>query len=341
MDCRRIDEILNEHATGTLNAAARTEFDEHIAGCRRCADAWLSHDLLAADRLDAPRPELYRQLSAKVFDRTPTRAYPPGPRFATRLGIAASAIALAGVAGLLLYGGSSDESVIDGASLTGSDLAQQQTDSNRFALAAPAAAIGEFVAGRDYESVRDPSPLLANGARIQICEFFMFECVYCYNFEASLAAWEATLPDAVSLERVPALFNPRARLHAQAYYAAEKLGVTAGLSMQFYEAIHVNGNRLDTLAAIREFFARRGIADAAFDAAFGSPEVAARLRRAEELNALYGVTATPSLGVNGRYLTNPGLAGSNERMLEVVDAIVADEAEGRCGASGRSSCPLE
>jgi hypothetical protein len=49
----------------------------------------------------------------------------------------------------------------------------------------------------------------------------------------------------------------------------------------------------------------------------------------------------PSLGVNGRYLTNPGLTGSNERMLAVVDAIIADEALSRCDASSRSSCPFE
>lgn len=341
MDCRRIDEILNEHATGTLNAAVRTEFDDHIESCRRCADGWLSHDLLAADRLDAPRPELYREVSAKVFDRTPTHAYPSGSSFATRFGIAASAIAIAGVAGLLLYGGSSVEPVIEGANLTGSDPAERQTGLNRFALRAPAEAIGEFMAGRDYERVRSPSLLLSSGTQIQVCEFFMFECIFCFNFEESLTAWEETLADDVSLERVPALFNPLARLHAQAFYAAELLGATEGLHTKFYEEIHLLGNSLDSLEQIRKFFAFNGISTENFDAAFASREVEASMRRAEELNVLYGVTATPSLGVNGRYLTNPGLTGSNKRMLAVVDAIISDEARGRCDAGARSSCPLE
>jgi thiol:disulfide interchange protein DsbA len=197
------------------------------------------------------------------------------------------------------------------------------------------------MAGRDYERVRNPSPLLSSGTQIQVCEFFMFECIFCFNFEESLAAWEETLADDVSLERVPALFNPLARLHAQAFYAAELLGAGNGLHRQFYEEIHLLGKPLGTLEQIREFFGRNGVSAGDFDRAFASRAVEASMRRAEELNALYGVTAMPSLGVNGRYLTNPGLTGSNERMLAVVDAIIADEALSRCDASSRSSCPFE
>jgi thiol:disulfide interchange protein DsbA len=335
MDCQQIDALLDEQATGALSAAQQGGVEAHLAGCQRCTDAWFAVELLTRERPAAARPGLYRQLADRVLAQAPT-ASPPAhatvaPRLAVRVrqsmparfGIAATAIAVAGLAGWFAFGGGT---VAPG----------------RAGVApAPAAVIGEFMAGRDYERVREPSPQFANGPQIQVCEFFMFDCIYCFDFEASLASWEATLPDVVSLERVPALFNSRARLHAQAFYAAEVLGASADLSMPFYEEIHAAGNRLDTVRDIREFFVRRGIATADFDAAFASPAVAARLRRAEELNALYGVTATPSLGVNGRYLTNPGLAGSNERMLAVVDAIVADETQGRCDASGRSSCPFE
>jgi thiol:disulfide interchange protein DsbA len=340
MDCQRIDAILDEHGTGTLSAAQRTEIDAHIESCQRCADARSSHELLAADRPAAPRPELYRELSAKVFDRMPVPAHPPGRRIAARFGIAASAIAIAGLVGLLVYGGGSIEADADGAALADSGPAEPG-ELNRFGLAAPAEMIGEFMAGRDYERVRNPSSLLSNGTQIQVCEFFMFKCIFCFDFEASLTAWEGTLADDVSLERVPALFNPLARLHARAFYAAELLGAAEGLHTRFYEEIHLFDNPLETLDQIADFFGRNGVSAEDFDEAFASRTVEASMRRAEELNALYGVTATPSLGINGRYLTNPGLAGSNERMLAVVDAIISDEARGRCNADGRSSCPFE
>jgi len=158
----------------------------------------------------------------------------------------------------------------------------------------------------------------------------MFECVFCYDFESSFVEWEASQPDYVSVERVPALFNALARLHARAFYTAQALGQQEGLHMAFYEAVHVRGNSLATVADIREFFVRNGIDRRAFEAAFESGEVKARLRRAENLNALYGVTATPSVGVNGRYLTSPGLTGSNEKMLDVVNALIRSEADDRC-----------
>lgn len=340
MDCQRIDAILDEQITATLSSSERIGFDAHIKSCRRCADAWLSHELLAADRVDAARPELYRELAAKVLARTPVRAPEPGLRFSSRIGIAASVIAIAGVAGLLLYDDGTREPVTADAGLSETERLEP-AGLNRFAVAAPAAVIGEFMAGRDYERVRNPTPLLSNGAQIQVCEFFMFECVFCFDFEASLIDWEEALADEVSLERVPALFSPLARLHAQAFYAAELLGAAEGLHSRFYEEIHLLGNPLATLEQIRGFFRRDGVSAEDFDRAFASRSVAASMRRAEELNAQYGVTATPSLGVNGRYLTNPGLTGSNERMLAVVDAIILDEARNRCDASGRSGCPFE
>jgi thiol:disulfide interchange protein DsbA len=360
MDCQQIDAILDAHGARTQSAAVQTEIDAHLASCQRCADAWLSAEWLAADRPEAPRPELFDEIAATVFDqnrksgRRSGRRFgvgfwagfgaPVGTGFGARIGVAASVVALIGFAGLLFYG--ADRSVPDAG---GGGLADSESvapaASNRSLVAAPVAApvnvIGEFMAGRDYELVRNPAPQLSNASQVQVCEFFMFKCIYCFNFEASLSAWEQTLPDDVSLERVPALFNPLARLHAQAFYTAELLGAERGLQTKFYEELHVFGNPLDTPAAIREFFGRNGLAREAFDQAFASPAVEARMRRAEELNALYGVTATPSLGVNGRYLTNPGLTGSNEKMLAVADAIVAAEAEERCDAGSRSRCPLE
>jgi thiol:disulfide interchange protein DsbA len=87
---------------------------------------------------------------------------------------------------------------------------------------------------------------------------------------------------------------------------------------------------LASRAALAEFFARYGVDAATFDATFDSTEVDARVQRAIALSREYGIDATPSLVVAGRYSTNPGLAGA--QVISVVEQLVADSArcERRC-----------
>jgi thiol:disulfide interchange protein DsbA len=53
--------------------------------------------------------------------------------------------------------------------------------------------------------------------------------------------------------------------------------------------------------------------------------VDAKMRQAEGLAAKYGVTGTPSLIVNGKYLVSPGKAKSFPRMIEITNALIKKE----------------
>jgi protein dithiol oxidoreductase (disulfide-forming) len=144
----------------------------------------------------------------------------------------------------------------------------------------------------------------------------------------------------VDLVRVPALFNATARLHAQAFYTAVALDRLDELRAPFFEEIHVRGNPLDTAASIEAFFGRFGVESRAFRDAFNSVGVYRALERAEALNRAYGVDATPSLGINGRYLTDPSMAGSADAVFEIVDELVETEAHESCRDRRSPSCPL-
>lgn len=346
MDCQRIDAILNEHAIGALSAAERSEADAHLERCQRCADAWLGYETLVAEVLAKPRPGLFDEIAANVTAQPPLIAVRASTqRWVSVAGIAASALLVALLAAVLVPDDDTGlRSIGTGSEIGGIEVADTPSGTTNLSplLGQPEsnAALSEFVAGRDYERVRNSELLDEDSEQIAVCEFFMFECVFCFNFERSLLEWEATVADEVSVERVPALFNSLARLHAQAFYTAEVLGQSEGLHMAFYQEIHDLGNPLASVAAIRDFFGSNGIDVRDFDEAFESRAVEASMRRAEELNALYGVTATPSLGVNGKYLTNPGLTGSNERMFEVVDALVLSEARERCSSGDSDWCPF-
>jgi thiol:disulfide interchange protein DsbA len=200
---------------------------------------------------------------------------------------------------------------------------------------APLSAVdaSRFVAGRGYEVLPEATATATVDAtaKIEVTEFFMFFCFPCYAFEPELDRWEARAPSDVSLARVPALFNAKAELQARAYYTAEVLGKLDAMQDAFYDEIHERGNDLASRAALVGFFERFGVDTATFDATFDSSDVDARMQRAAALNREYAITATPTLVIAGRYMTNPTLAREAmttpdsvwPTMLAVVDRFVA------------------
>jgi thiol:disulfide interchange protein DsbA len=55
---------------------------------------------------------------------------------------------------------------------------------------------------------------------------------------------------------------------------------------------------------------------------FKSFAVQTKVRQAKQLSDAYKVDGVPTMGVHGRYWTNVGMAGNQERTLQVVDFLV-------------------
>jgi thiol:disulfide interchange protein DsbA len=350
MDCHRIDAILDQHDIGALGAAERAQVDAHLGSCRRCADAWLSHELLMSEIPRGPRPGLFEAITAAATSAPfATPVVRSGFRQTAWIAAAAAALVVAvavfwgeGGEGVPLQPGGQTQSA---AGDRGGPQSQPRTPSaDTGSTPSPFLAADRpdtrFVAGRDYERLPAPVPTGSADGRIEVSEFFMFWCAHCFAFEPELAAWSDTKPDFVDLVRIPALFNAAAVLQAQAFYTAEALGLIDEMRGPFYDEIHVRGNPLASRHDIQEFFTRFGVSEARFDEVFDSFGVRANLERAEDLNRRYRVSSTPSIGVNGKYLTNASMTGTNELMLEVVDSLVETEARGLCGGDGAEKCPF-
>jgi thiol:disulfide interchange protein DsbA len=326
MNCHQMDTILDDHAVRSLSAARRSAADAHLSSCVRCSTTWLAHQLLAGDSPGGARPELFGEIAAHVVADRPRMATRRG---ASWLGLAAAVVVVAVLASsnLFRYG------AIPGIAEDGSGREGEAASSD---VAAPAGAL-PIVAGQDYRVLPTAVPTASGANKIEVSEFFMFDCAPCFSFEPMLEAWRLRQPGYVELVRVPAIFKPTAMLHAQAFYTAEALGKLGEMRMSFYEEIHVRGNPLATEAAVKAFFGRFGVDEKSFDDAFDSPGVHAKLRRAVQLNQQYGVTATPSIGVDGRYVTDPSMAASHG-LLDVVDALVQAEVREPCRGRDPSSC---
>jgi len=175
-----------------------------------------------------------------------------------------------------------------------------------------------------YEAVSPAQPT-ANPAKIEVIEFFWYGCPHCYSFEPILEKWVKALPKNVEFIRQPAVFSDLWGKHAKAYYTAEALGVVDKIHADFFDAIQEKKQKLETEDELATFFAAHGVKDSDFRSTYNSFLVDAKMRQATGMAARYGITGVPAIIINGKYKTNGTLAGSHEKMIEVMNQLIKQE----------------
>lgn len=190
-----------------------------------------------------------------------------------------------------------------------------------------AQAANPFVAGKDYVVLEFSQPV-GTGAKIEVREFFWYGCPHCFRLEPHIEAWLKTMPKNAGFVRT-AMVTANWRLHAQAFYTFEKMGLAAKLHRPFFDAIHVEGKRMDSQEAIADFVAGRGVDRAKFIKAFRSFPVRVKMSRADKDGDAYNLRGVPVLIVDGKYRTSPSMAGSEARVMQVVNFLVKKAARER------------
>ena len=191
-----------------------------------------------------------------------------------------------------------------------------------FLLLSPAAAQERVPARPDREyRLIEPRPV-AGGERIEVIEFFWYGCPYCHELQPLLEAWLARRASDIVLHRVPALLSDARVPHARIYYALEALGELGRLHQQVYRDYHPQLLPLGSPDAAAQWAVRQGIDRARWIAAYQSEEVSRKVQQAQELTKLYDVRGTPTLVVDGRYLTSSGMAGGVRNLMPVADELV-------------------
>ena len=190
------------------------------------------------------------------------------------------------------------------------------------------------MAGTHYTVL--PAPVNTKDAnKIEVLEAFWYGCSHCFRFEPLIANWEATVAADVDFVRFPAMWNELMKIHAQVYYAAEALDALDTLHEPVFNAINVEGNRMQTEAQIGDLFAKHGVAQADFEKAFNSFAVRTKVNQAEKRMQDYQIRSTPNMIVNGKYLVTTGEAVlTQDDMLQVVDFLVEKERLAKSSSGG-------
>ena len=192
-------------------------------------------------------------------------------------------------------------------------------------LAAQASLAADLAEGVQYKSLKPAVPTNVAPGKIEVVEVFWYACGHCYLLEPKLAAWDKKgKPANVELVRMPAVWNDVLKTHARLFYTIEILGKPQ-LHDEAFREINVRGNRLDTPEKIEAFFAARGVPKSDFQKAFSGFAVESKLARATDLNKRYRITSTPTVIVNGKYVTDAGMAGGEDQLFQVINALAARE----------------
>ena len=192
-------------------------------------------------------------------------------------------------------------------------------------LAAHSTLAVDLVEGVTYKTLKPAVPTSVAPGKVEVVEVFWYACGHCYLLEPKLEAWEKKgKPANVELIRMPAVWNEVLKTHARLFYTIEILG-RPELNNEAFREINVRGNRLDTPDKIEAFFTSRGVSKADFQKAFSGFAVESKLARATDLNKRYRITSTPTIVVNGKYVTDAGMAGGEDKLFQVINALAARE----------------
>jgi thiol:disulfide interchange protein DsbA len=203
---------------------------------------------------------------------------------------------------------------------------------------APSAALpSKWQEGQNFSPLPASQPVSVGPGEVEVVEIFWYGCGHCFAVEPRLETWEKSgKPPYVRVVRLPVIWNEVAREDARLFYTLEALGKLDELHMAVFRELHVNrnpltvvaGNRVDTVATekkVRDFLLSHGVSQEDFGRTYRSFAIESKIRQAENLSRRYMADHTPMAVVQGKYVTDIGMAGGIDQFFELLGDLAARE----------------
>ena len=178
--------------------------------------------------------------------------------------------------------------------------------------------------GVEYFTLQQRAPVDAPADKIEVVDFFWYNCPHCNNFEPLLQRWSRQLPPDVLLRRIPVAFRDDMVPQQRLFFTLEALGKLDELHAKVFNAIHKEGKDLTREAGIVEWTGAQGLDTARVRELYNSFTISSKARRASQMQDLYKVEGVPALGIAGRYYTDGQLAVNMPRALQVADYLIGE-----------------
>jgi thiol:disulfide interchange protein DsbA len=180
----------------------------------------------------------------------------------------------------------------------------------------------EAFEGHDYTRVSPPQPV-ATGSRVEVLEFFWYGCPHCYQLEPALGAWLKTLPKDAQARRVPAVFRDDWMPGARLFHTLSQMKLLERVHPQVFRAYHEERINLNDPAVLGDWIARQGVDRKQFERIYNSFTTQSQAAQGGQLARTYGIQGVPAFIVDGKYQTSMSMTGSEARLFEVLDQLIA------------------
>jgi thiol:disulfide interchange protein DsbA len=212
-----------------------------------------------------------------------------------------------------------------------------KADESKLERVSPLAAAGQlpagkWVAGVNYRPLVPAQPTDAPPGKVEVVEMFWYGCPHCYALDPYLESWRKTKPPYIDFKRVPITWQAVHQSHARLFYALQALGKEEAVHADVFAEMHdrknymfAQGNDAETLSAQVAFAKAHGISEADFTNAYNSFTVQTGLTKADELMRRYKVEGVPLMVINGKYVTDVNMAGSQANLISIVKDLAASE----------------
>lgn len=196
-------------------------------------------------------------------------------------------------------------------------------------LAGILVAHAELVEGRDYKVLSTPQPIENETQRIEVIEFFWYDCPHCNDLNPYLGRWLENKPADVEFRYVPAVFRNNWVPAARIFYALESLGLDGAIHNKIYHAVHRAKIDLSEESVLFGWIEKQGVDRDKFISAYNSFTVQNQANRAAQITRQYQLTGVPALVVDGRYLTSGKAGGLPQDTISVLDQLIEKVREER------------
>lgn len=182
----------------------------------------------------------------------------------------------------------------------------------------------QFLPGQDYRVLSNPVTTDAKPENIEVISIFWYGCPHCYALEPKIEQWQKTLPSDVEFTRSPGFFGPDLwQTHARLYYTVANMGLAGKVHAGIFSEIQNRRNPLKDDDQMAEFLNRKfGVEPDAFVKEFRAFGVTNQLRQAFSKLKGYELSGVPAIVIDGRYVVEPGLAGSLNNMPVIGDYLI-------------------